>query len=63
MGKLRIHPRAVCRNLISALDAHKPLSGKDERRVLYAIEKTGISLERVLASLSKGAIERLLKEF
>jgi len=61
MEKLRIHPKAVCRQLITALEGTKPLSRTEERRVLCAIENTGIPIERVLATLSKGALKTLLE--
>lgn len=63
MEKLRIHPKAVCRQLISALEEYKPLSDSDERRIYYAIKNTGIPIDRVLARLSIGAIKQLLEQF
>jgi hypothetical protein len=47
--------------LLANLDAYKPLSATDESRIIHAIETTGISTERVLASLSRNTLKEILK--
>jgi hypothetical protein len=61
MAHLRINPKAVCRSLLTTLDAYKPLSATDEDRVIHAIKTTGISTERVLAALSRNTLKEILK--
>jgi hypothetical protein len=60
MEKLRLHPKAVCRQLIAALEDHKPLTGKDEREVLHALENTSIDIERILAGLQRNTLKIIL---
>ena len=62
MAHMRINPKAVCRSLLTRLDAYKPLSATDEYKLATAIKTTGISTERVLASLSRNTIKEILKE-
>ena len=61
MANLRINPKAVCRNLLTTLDAYKPLSANDEDKIIRAIESTGITTERVLATLSRNTLKEILK--
>ena len=64
MANLRIHPGAVCRQLLTNLKTHKTLSFEDERKIIHAIESTMIphAADRLLASLSRNTIEKLLEE-
>ena len=65
MAKLRINPGAVARQLLANLTAHKPLTSTEESRIIRAIENySGVpdGVDRMLATLSRGAIERLLAE-
>ena len=61
MRKFTLHPRAVCRNLLTNLEDYPTLSEKDEQRVIRAIESTGITTERVLAFLSRNTLKEILK--
>lgn len=61
MANFRINPKVVCRTLLTNLDAYRPLSSKDEERVIRAIESTGVETERVLASLSRNTLQEILK--
>ena len=63
MRNLRINPASVARQLLANLKTHKPLSQEEERKVISAIERhSGVSVDRVLASLSRNTIEAMLKE-
>jgi hypothetical protein len=65
MAKFRINPGAVARQLLTNLKNHKPLSPTEESRIIDAIENySGVpnGVDRMLATLSRGAIERLLAE-
>ena len=64
MRKLSIHPGAVCRQLLTNLKCHEALSDDDERKIIHAIESTMIpgAVDRVLANVSRKALEKLLKE-
>ena len=61
MRKLTLHPRAVCRSLLTTLDGYKDLSAQDEQRIIRAIESTGINTERVLAFLSRNTLKEIMK--
>ena len=58
---LRLHPKAVCRSLLADLDKHQRLNPKEQSVILLALQKTGISIERVYASFSRIAIEAVEK--
>ena len=58
--KFRVQPQAVCRQLLSQLDRHKRLSHEEEMEVLAALQKTGVSTERILADLARSTIRNLL---
>jgi len=62
MQQFRIHPKAVCRKLITALEDQKPLSNVEERKVIRAIESTGIpnGVDRMLAGLSVNTLKTLM---
>lgn len=60
MRKLRIHPKAVCRQLITVLDEQKTVSREDMCRVLFAIKSTGVPVEQVLATLRKDTLEKII---
>jgi hypothetical protein len=62
MRKLRINPGAVCRQLITNLKTHKPLTASEERRILDAIDRCGVpdGTDRMLAKLSRNTLEKLL---
>jgi len=65
INKLRIHPGAVARQLLANLKTHKPLSPTEESRIIDAIENySGVpnGVDRMLASLSRNTIEKLLTE-
>ena len=59
----RIHPSAVCRQLIANLETHKRLSKDEQTAILSAIQNTGIPVERVLADLSRNVIEETMGAF
>ena len=58
---LRLHPKAVCRSLLADLDKHQRLNPKEQSVILLALQKTGINLDRVLASFSRVAIAEIEK--
>jgi hypothetical protein len=62
MEKLRIHPGAVCRQLLSNLNRHEPLTASEEDRIIRAIENAGVpnGVDRLLAGLSRNTLEKLL---
>ena len=60
MEKLRINPGAVARTLLHNLDEWKPLSDSEERKLIFAIENSGINVDRMLAHISRNAIKELL---
>lgn len=60
MQKLRQHPRAVCTSLLITLKSYRPLSANDEERVIRSIESTGISVDDVLAHLSRNVLEKAI---
>jgi len=63
MDRFRIHPKAVCKQLIAVIeDKYKPLSNEDQRRVLFAIENTGLPVSQVLASMSKTALQAVVDD-
>lgn len=64
MEKYRIHPGAVCRQLLTNLKTHKPLTASEERRIIHAIEMSGVvnGTDRLLAGLSRNTLESLLGE-
>jgi len=57
-----VHPSAICRQKLAQLDRHKTLSPAEQRQVHSALQKTGIKVERVIASISKNAIKSVLKD-
>ena len=63
MTRFTLHPRSVCRQLITQLEGVKNLSGEDEAKIIRAIESTGIEngVNRMLALLSKNTLNELLK--
>jgi len=63
MANFRVSPRAVCRTLLTTLDAYKPLSASDEAKLIDAIENAGVEngVNRMLASLSRNTLNKLLK--
>ena len=63
MRKFTLHPRSVCRNLLTRLEGIKPLSAQDEARILRSIESTDIpdGVDRMLAGLSRQTLKELLK--
>ncbi|MBT8448067.1 MAG: hypothetical protein KJO69_00140 [Gammaproteobacteria bacterium] len=64
MKRLRINAGAVCRQLLTNLKTHKPLTSSEERRLIHAIESTNIpnATDRLLAGLSRNTLEKLLGE-
>jgi hypothetical protein len=64
MNKLRINPGAVARQLLTNLKGHKPLTPSEEHRIIDAIESSGVQdgVTRMLAGLSRNAIEKMLAE-
>ena len=60
--RLTLNPRGVARTLLHRLDeSYRPLSPDEEQRALYAIKTySGVSTDRLLAHLSRGAIRELL---
>ena len=58
----RIAPGAVCRNLLARLQDIKPLTTDEERRIIRAIESSGVpdATDRMLASLSRNTLNELL---
>ena len=62
MRNLRINPGAVARQLLANLKTHKPLDYEEERRIIDAIQSTGINVDRMLAHLSRNTIKQLIKE-
>ena len=62
MRKLRIHPGAVCRQIIADLKVHEPLTQREEHRIICAIENAGVTdaVDRLLAGLSRTTLEKLL---
>ena len=63
MAKIRVNPGAVCRQLLTHLKAHKPLTESEEERILFALKNCGVpkATDRMLASLSRGTLNELLK--
>ena len=61
MEKLRVSPGAVARSLLRNLDKFDPLSPREEATIIRSIEKSGISVDRMLAHLSRNTIKELLK--
>ena len=64
MAKLRINPKAVCRQLLVTLSKnHKDLSRNEEVAVIHALQNCGVpnATDRLLASLSRNTIESLLE--
>jgi len=61
MRNLRLNPRVAVRTLLHRLDAYRPLSPKDEAKVVDAIKSAGIDPDRVIASLSRNTLEEILK--
>ena len=61
MRKIRLHPGAVTRQLLANLKRFDPLTDTEEQRVIDAINATGISTERVLATLSRNTLTEILK--
>ena len=64
MKKLRVNPGAVARQLLTNLKTYKPLTNEEERRIIHAIETSGVpnAADRLLAGLSRNTIEKLLAE-
>jgi hypothetical protein len=62
MQHLRIHPGAVCRQLLANLRKHEPLTASEEERIIHAIENAGVpdGVDRLLAGLSRNTLEQLL---
>jgi hypothetical protein len=62
MNRFRISPSAVCRQLLTTLKTHKPLTSSEEQRILHAIETSGVenATDRALATLSRSTIEKIL---
>ena len=62
--RLRINPGAVARTLLTNLDAIERLTSEDESRVLYALKNCGVdnAADRVIASLSRNTLSKLLQE-
>jgi len=61
MEMLRVNPKAVCLSLLANLERHKRLNPQEQSAVLLALQKTGISVDRVLANFSREAIEAVQK--
>jgi hypothetical protein len=62
MRKLRIHPGAVCRQLLTHLEDQPRLSASEQQRIIDAVESAGIphGLERIHASMSRTILRKLL---
>ena len=63
MAKLRINPGAVCRQLLTNLKNHKPLTHEEECRIRFALETSMVpnATDRLLASLSRNTIKKVLE--
>ena len=62
MANFKLHPRSVCRQLLTNLDVYKPLTGREEDRLIDAIENAGVTdgIDRMLASLSRNTLNKIL---
>lgn len=62
MQKLILNPGAVCRQILANLRTYPQLSQDEERRIIHAIESSGVpdATSRVLASLSRNTINEIL---
>ena len=60
VNRFRVSPGATARQLLTNLKTYKPLSNDEERRVIHAIESTGIPTDRVLADLSRDTLNAIL---
>ena len=62
--KLRIHPGAVCRQLLTNLKIHETLTESEECRLIRAIENSGVedATNRLLAHLSRNTINAMLNK-
>ena len=64
MAKIRVNPGAVCRQLLTHLQKnHNKLSNTEEERILFALRNCGVTnaTDRMIASLSRQTIEKLLE--
>ena len=57
----RVAPSAVTRQMIANLENHKRLTQNEQATVLHALQKTGITVDRILANLSRQTLTELLK--
>jgi hypothetical protein len=64
MRNLRLHPKAVARQLLTRLEDQPQLSANDEVRILDALKNSGVpnATDRLLAHLSKNVVKELLIE-
>jgi hypothetical protein len=64
MENLRIHPKAVARQLLTRLEDQPILSHQDEIRILYALEHCNVphAADRLLAQMSRGVVTKLIEE-
>ena len=63
MKQFTLHPGAVARQLLVNLKAYKPLTASEEGRLIAAIENAGVEngVDRMLASLSRNTLNKILK--
>jgi len=64
MEKLRIHPKAVCLQLLASFDETNPLSEREREQIFLAIESLEIpnGVKRLLTEMSRATIERVLSD-
>jgi len=63
MRQFRINPRAVCRQLLTNLKTHKPLSKSEEAEILLTLKSCNVpnAADRIIADLGRGTLKELLK--
>jgi hypothetical protein len=63
MENLRIHPKAVAKQLLHRLEDQPILSHQDEIRILYALENCNVphAVDRLMAQMSRGVVSKLLE--
>ena len=61
---MKVAPAAVCRQLLTHLETHKPLTKGEEARILLALKNSGVpdASERVLATLSRNTVQEILEQ-
>ena len=64
MRKFRIHPGALCRQLLSRLETHPPLSASQEAQILSAIKSCPVpdATDRILSAWSRRTLRNVLED-